>query len=229
MKSYYCKTLDMIVDLIPKCGYSTFGGFVLLLDNHDTNDYIFDGDRNIISRHHADRYKNEEKRKINEAQKFKSKPRLTIVRNPYARILSAFSNKKHKLSGFSRDNNRSYDEFLKIISFLEHSGSESNLNDHFKAQTSQIYNLDKYEKIFSLEVLEFYEFVKSHDLDNRKLSLLENYCNKNIIHNVTNSVEKFKTYLDDQTCSKILNIYKNDFEFLGYSKDPNDLHLPPGA
>ena len=225
MKSLYCSSLDTIVDLIPKCGYSTFGGFILVLDDPSASDFVFEGKRNIVSRDHASKYSKIENKKLNDGRLLiNKKPRITIVRNPYARILSGFSNKKHKVSGMKNNENRSYEEFNLLLDKIK----IHNNNNHFICQTDQLFKLQEYKKIFCLEsYIDFYDFVGTYNFNERQSELVKKYSSQNIIHNVTNSVEKYSDYLNEKTCAKILNIYHKDFEILGYSKDKKDISLPP--
>ena len=110
---FYSPTAQLLIEVIPKCGLQTIISTLLQIEGHDL--HSLDPKLKVIGKFSklCKKYEifGKDKNDI---------PKITVVRNPYSRGLSAFSNKAHRiLRGVSKDSGvYSYDQFEKFIKTL---------------------------------------------------------------------------------------------------------------
>lgn len=146
--------------------------------------------------------------------------KILIIRNPYSRVLSAFLEKftyqRDKFVPLYGDFQPTPDGFKKFIEYLHHSGIQT--NSHWNLQQTQIVApLKYYDYIIRFENLadELEKMLFELNLMNNKINLLS--LHPSDIGKKTNSDSKLKEFYTEDITKKVLNLYKQDFDFLSYS------------
>ena len=202
----YSKSVNLLLELIPKCGTSSFSRVV----------FVLDGEKNWDSKDNP-RLKEKYSKLPNGAQNI---DRITIIRNPFTRILSAFSNKRHRVLGH-RKTKGSYEDFNKFLNNV----SDRFEDHHFKPMTQQL-KRGRYKKIFCLENLtEFWSLLETRISNDKDKTALK-FMKEGFKFNSTDAWEKYNHYLDDKNIKRIIKLYQKDFDLLGYSKNKDDVLKP---
>lgn len=150
---------------------------------------------------------------------FKDYFKFTFVRNPYARVLSAYLDKvvSKDLSRLPNcvKKNGTYIEFPEFCAYLEKSGLYDNI--HWAPQTS----------ILLLPVSEFHFIGKLENIENDMHYVMGKITGDSQSLQIsdhrphrTNANEKIMRYYDDYTADIIMRLYKDDFETFGYDPRP---------
>jgi hypothetical protein len=145
---------------------------------------------------------------------------FTFVRNPYDRILSAYLDKvcKHKNNYLAinkklgRDLNSSI-SFEDFVEYLDIGGVYDNV--HWAPQYSMLPDINYLNYIGKVEFLN-QDLIYLTDIlfSNSDSFVLDNYAK-----NPTHAKNQKETYYTQSLKSKIYELYKQDFHFLGYSKE----------
>lgn len=155
--------------------------------------------------------------KINDWDKYhksyKSHLKFTFVRNPFDRLASCFRHVIRKGTPETLDScpgmhrNMSFEEFVDKIAYIR----LEDMDIHFRPQYTFIPEkpdfLGKFENINE----DFLELCEKIGVRPPELTR-ENTTDKT----------RFKDYYNDTVISKVINIYKKDFELFGYSKELPD-------
>lgn len=220
---FYSPSANLLVEAIPKSGLNTVAISVLYLDGEPFME--LEPKFNRPTPESFDRY-------VNLFYEYKKLPasisdieKVAVVRNPYTRALSGFSNKNHRvLKDTEKGEQLSYDRFLEFLQKLP-----MFLNDgHFMPQVWQLSSRRFYKKIFSLENMdEYYDFLfERFSEDSEESKILKKIKDTKIQLNTSNSSKRYKGFLNEETSAIIENIYSDDFDLLGYSKDLSKMKEP---
>jgi len=139
--------------------------------------------------------------------------KFTIVRNPYARTLSAFLDKVKRKQEIGSWRGKEHD-FYSFLLWLEQGKLLDNA--HWAPQTS----------ILLLPVAEF-DFVGRVESLDRDLNYILRRLNGSaegadinpVFSNATGAEEKLASFYCEKTANLVEKLYHRDFELLGYSKD----------
>ena len=148
---------------------------------------------------------------------FKKLYKFTIVRNPYTRLQSAFHYLKAGGRGVASD--IEYQQMLKGVNdfdeFILEWLNESNMEkiDHFRTQSSYLYNLKKHIKLDFIG--KFEDLDSDYKIVSRKVNSAKQLpmMNKNPNLFYFNSISSSKTVID-----KINRLYQEDFVNFDYKK-----------
>ncbi|MAH43383.1 hypothetical protein CL614_06755 [archaeon] len=224
MKTIYIESIDLMVDLIPKCGYNTFSHLFFELGGGDMKKM-------------KNRKKKEKERKI-EIQKKKDK--IIVIRNPLTRLTSGFSNKHNRwaprsrikeLSGkYDRGKDFLYSDFVCFLDFLEAEAHKHGQprDHHFSPMYRQARSIGHYKRIFCLEdTKSIYQFLDCRASTSTQKDIIKNYLQDDVRLNETNSWNRYSHYLDDKNLERVVSLYKSDFDLFGYSQKKKDVFKVP--
>ncbi|MGF1737313.1 sulfotransferase family 2 domain-containing protein [Photobacterium satsumensis] len=145
--------------------------------------------------------------------KFKKYFKFTIVRNPYERVISAYSYLKkggmHDIDKFWHDKYlKDYSNISEFIEFGLEKAVKSNA-EHFIPQYKYIYDDNEQLMVDFVGKIEHiandFEFISSHFMGNKKLEKI-------------NTSKHDKITLSEKDKDYIFRVYKEDFRLLGYEK-----------
>lgn len=164
------------------------------------------------------------------AEALESAYTFTVVRNPYARVLSAYldkiAGKSHSPTGprfaftlrYGRKGDISFTDFLEIIS----GDAPHNLDRHWRPLTlATFHGLVRFDHIGHMETLErdlrrivrdIYCGVEEPEADG---SVVSEYAPHR-----TSAAKKIEKYYTDKAVRLAQALYRDDFECFGYSLDP---------
>jgi hypothetical protein len=153
--------------------------------------------------------------------------KVLLVRNPFSRVLSMFSNKAHRAYPyFKNKKDFSYHDFMIFLRSIR------KCKDHhitpIMKQLSPSKGIDQFDKIFYLEALnDFYSFLMLKAVNNEQYADLEKLKNENTHMNSSNSYQKYRGYLTFEAVNKIISLYSADFKNFNYSKNKDDMFIAP--
>jgi hypothetical protein len=148
---------------------------------------------------------------------------FSCVRNPFARVLSAYLDKVEtgELVPYARlrgPRPTSFEGFLREIATFE----PIQLNDHFRPQRINLnYPKVAYDAVFFLENPRAITLVLEQITPGFRL---ERYA-----PHARGAAEKLAAHYNSATIELVREIYAEDFESFGYSRDLDDALLAPGA
>ena len=138
---------------------------------------------------------------------------FTVVRNPYARLASAFNRASQRYAG--QQGFGSFEEFVNTQLILPEYNRISKFQGHLETQTSYLKNesgnFDSITKIFKFETLE--------ECYNK---ILDIYPGVPKLHsNASPEDYDYKTYYTDDIANTVFNFYKDDFVNFDYNTSVN--------
>tara|TARA_Y100000034_G_C6906353_1_gene420742 strand:+ start:1862 stop:2641 length:780 start_codon:yes stop_codon:yes gene_type:complete len=244
---FYSPTAQLLIEAIPKCGLQTVISALLQIEGHDL--YSLDSKFYTPESPYFGKFSNLcKKYEIYDRNK-NDIPKITVVRNPYARGLSAFSDKFKRVIKDGEDRETyTYKQFNKFIKKLCKDAEKtigqpgdrveqwsvwdgqykSNLSSlikadhHFMPIVLQLKTIEEYDRVFCLEGIDlFYEYL------NLRISEISpergevQFTRKPL--NVSRSTKKYLSYLTEESKQFYINYYGDDFRILGYSTDIKDI------
>lgn len=161
---------------------------------------------------------------------------FTFLRNPYARVFSAYFDKIHGGKGrakrkidfvvkqFGESGYVSFDEFLDWITSVP----DEERDPHFRSMVGQTLWRDvEFDMVGAVEDLHSYKALEQQIKKrmNPEFSgdLAELFKNMNSMR----SNNALKDHI--RSVERVCNVYKEDFEVFGYSKNIEDIDLPPSS
>lgn len=152
---------------------------------------------------------------------------FTLVRNPFARILSAYLDKICRPNhireqfldslGLARDSDISFEQFLDLID-----PATQMLDEHWQPQVENVlWGAAPISRVFYLE-----SFAESNEDLRRMLGLRTEFIVRQ--EHATGASSKLAEHLTPRAVDRIRSIYAGDFDAFGYSTDPDDAMQAPG-
>ena len=224
---FYSPSANVWITAIPKCGLHTVGMSII---------YLEDDNFKIAPTKLQEKYNPASfniykytKRRSGRGRRGNSSS-IAVVRNPFARTLSMFSNKGNNLfKHINNDDWGTYEHFILFLKKIENRQHDrSRPNHHFASMTKQLKIPSRYDEIFCIENMhEYYEYLKNRLHNNeRGKQVLDNLSKSNLTLNTSDSIQKYAHYLTPEAQKKIVERYKSDFEVLKYSKKVSDIKKP---
>tara|TARA_Y100000991_G_C21961167_1_gene344568 strand:+ start:196 stop:903 length:708 start_codon:yes stop_codon:yes gene_type:complete len=153
---------------------------------------------------------------LNHSYKNENKKKITIVRNPYDRCLSAYLYLKK--GGMKNDLDLNYQK--KLLKYNTFKDFLIDLNILTNKEKKIIHLVPQYKFIEddSGILVDKILYLENIDNDIKKLCKELNIkCPPKFLKKNTNKHKDYKTYYDKETQDLVYNFYKRDFELLGYS------------
>ena len=238
MHVIYSKDLDITFLIAPKAGYHTMMHLILSIEKRqiiNTSDYK-EENRDYLT------LLNERVRESrgNTIRNISKKSLISVVRNPYTRCVSSFSDKLNRLPDrkfrkAAMQSEFTQDVFDSSVSFL----NKDIADDHWRPISDQLsdffedylyvqkINPLKIHKInfFYLEDMDrLYNFLLFRAQDHDVKEIIESH--KGTRKNRTGSADKYKNFINDINSHLIYQYYKNDFLNFGYSNIPERMGNP---
>lgn len=143
--------------------------------------------------------------------------KVAFVRNPYDRLVSCFF---YLQNGINIRDRKDYEKYLKKYSgdfklFIKEGLKESGImqnQQHFKKQV--FYLRDSYERI-NIDFLGKFEIIYQ---DFQRLCIMAHHKKIELKHENKGDHEYYSTYYDHETKNIVYDLYKEDFDILGYRK-----------
>ena len=209
---FFSRSLRLSIHVPPKCGTHTVIKSIAYCENN-----LDDITDNKVSHAMFKKYREC-------PNGWKTYEKILLVRNPFARALSMFSNKAHR--AYIHLKNKKYLTYHDFKTFLNY--ARGCTDHHIRPIVTQIRSVDEYSNIFYLEDLDsFYSFLKSRATTDEQYKNLEKLHKDNTFMNASSSYEKYRGYLTLEAVNKILNLYALDFSTFKYSKDKKDIFEVP--
>lgn len=217
---FYSPKSNLLIESIPKCGLNTVASSIIYLEGH--NIMTLDNEFMRPTKEYQDEYEKLFYKYKLLPSNLKGIKKVLVVRNPYTRGLSAFSNKNHRvLKGTKKGEYLPYQSFIDYLNLLS---KAEHMNDHhFSPITNQIGNIEDYERVFSIEKIhDFYDYLAEESKEFEVIKKIKQ-ANQNL--NKSNS-QRYEDYLTKEVINFYQKFYEKDFDILGYSKKIEDKNKP---
>lgn len=229
MSYAYSKKYDYIMFYNAKSGCSTWYNLFFKLHKSEIQT-----DNSKLSRH-----------KFPKPDTF-NKKKIMVVRNPFSRIVSLYTNRVvnhvkylrrtlHKCGILKKYKKISFREFVNLLYELNSKNMLNKLDIHLYKQTKYYTNDMNIVKLenFNKEIIQVYTKFKFFDLIPKIKEILKNESVKNstekndnkefagdIKFNIgTKNFPLWNYFYDDEIKNKLITIYEEEFNFFNYSKD----------
>ena len=138
---------------------------------------------------------------------------FSVVRNPYARLASAFNRSSQRYAG--QPGFTSFEDFVNTQLSLPEYNRISKFQGHLETQTSYLKNdsgnFDSITKIFKFE-----------NLEECYAKIAEIYPGVPQLHaNASPEEYDYRSYYTDTTANTVYEFYRDDFDNFGYSSSVN--------
>lgn len=205
---------------IPKAANSTV---LYTLRAAETGDTSLNRDEiESLKKNHGTRLSELSRKQLN--QVLGSYFKFTVVRHPFARLLSCYLDKitttkyptiKSHVSKYFNKHINDYVSFDEFLFFLE-KGNNIRLDGHWARQTELI--------VMPVTLIDYVGKVESIETDMKEITRRIYGVDKKIqnwIPHRTNSGDKLSTYVTDERIEKVFTLYRDDFLSFGYDKTPD--------
>lgn len=215
---HYLPSLELVYLNNPKAGCSTVRRSLWQAHDSRTGTSTYKG---TPHRKEGSPFRNDPRHLSMMVDELRSAKWFSLVRNPYARVLSAYLDKFRpngdpnvirpfrKRYGWTKRSLPTFPEFLRIIA----ADSPESLDHHFRPQTNLL--------LVPYTPLDFVGCVERMDAAERWMNSV---CPEITISDhrphATDASQKILDHYDTAAAAQVLEIYGKDFEIFGYSQDP---------